>query len=109
MYIPNPNNLTPTTIGEHRFFNMLHWKLFVMMGYDWTSVDCTNYGLSILVYGNSFKLNNILDFLDINNIKYSIEYSTNKWYYKIKISKAKKYLKIIDDLYENFYLNTTNI
>ena len=52
---------------------------------------------------NGSKCERITNFLDNNGIKYSTEYSAGGWQYRIKISKAKKYLEIIDNLYTDFY------
>jgi hypothetical protein len=76
-----------------------------MLGYSWKDDVWTKSGFSFFNMRsvNSKFCERITNFLDEHNIKYSTEYSDAGWQYKIKISKAKKYLTIIDDLYENFY------
>lgn len=107
-YLPNPNNLEPITCGEMWFFDRPHWKLAVMLGYDWKDDVTTKDGFSFFNNRsvNGKRCNDIFEFLDKHNIKYTTEYSNAGWQYKIKISKAKKYLTLIDELYNQYYNET---
>lgn len=105
IYLPHPTNYIPGTLGEKWFFDNKHWKLSVILGYSWCDDITTKFGFSFF---NIKSINvscceRITSFLDENNIKYLTEYSDAGWQYRIKISKAKKYLNIIDSLYEEFY------
>lgn len=105
IYLPHPTNHIPATLGEKWFFDNKHWKLSVMLGYSWRDDITTKFGFSFFNIKsiNGSRCERITSFLDEHNIKYSTEYSDAMWQYRIKISKAKKYLNIIDSLYEEFY------
>ena len=105
IYLPNPKNKKASTLGEEWFFQSPHWKLSVILGYSWRDDVLTKFGFSFFNIRsiNASKCERITNFLDNNGIKYSTEYSSGGWQYRIKISKAKKYLEIIDNLYIDFY------
>lgn len=105
IYLPHPTEHRPATLGESWFFNKAHWKLAVILGYSWKDDVCTTTGFSFFNIRsiNGSKCERITSFLDENGIKYSTEYSDAGWQYRIKISKAKKYLNIIDELYIKYY------
>lgn len=107
IYLPHPTKHRPATLGESWFFNAAHWKLVVMLGYSWKDDVWTKTGFSFMNirFVNGSKCERITSFLDENGIKYSTEYSDAGWQYRIKISKAKKYLNIIDELYKKYYNN----
>lgn len=105
VYLPHPSKAKPATVGEEWFFKKAHWKLAVILGYSWSDDIVTTFGFSFFNIRsvNSKYAEQITNFLEANGIKYSTEYSDNFWQYRIKISKAKKYLEIIDDLYKKYY------
>lgn len=105
IYLPHPAEHRPATLGESLFFNTAHWKLVVMLGYSWSDDIWTKTGFSFLNvhFVNDSNCERITSFLKENGIKYSTEYSEAGWQYRIKISKAKKYLNIIDELYNEYY------
>ena len=105
IYLPHPINHTSSTLGEKWFFDNKHWKLSVMLGYSWSDDVTTKFGFSFFNYRsiNGKYCKHITSFLEENGIKYSTEYSDAGWQYRIKISKAKKYLNIIDELYNKYY------
>lgn len=108
IYLPHPTKHVPATLGEKWFFDKPHWKLSVMLGYSWIDDITTKFGFSFFNVKsiNGSRCERITSFLDEHNIKYSTEYSECGWQYRIKISKAKKYINIIDELYEKFYNET---
>lgn len=105
IYLPNPSKKIAATLGEEWFFESPHWKLSVIFGYSWRDNTLTKFGFSFFNIRsiNGSICERITKFLDDNGIKYSTEYSMGGWQYHIKISKAKKYLEIIDNLYKDFY------
>lgn len=105
IYLPNPSKKIAATLGEEWFFESPHWKLSVIFGYSWRDNVLTKFGFSFfnIRFINGSICERITKFLDDNGIKYSTEYSMGGWQYRIKISKAKKYLEIIDNLYKDFY------
>ena len=105
IYLPNPSKKIAATLGEEWFFESPHWKLSVIFGYSWRDNALTKFGFSFFNIRsiNGSICERITKFLDDNGIKYSTEYSMGGWQYRIKISKAKKYLEIIDNLYKDFY------
>lgn len=108
IYLPHYSKQKGSTIGESYFLQLSHWKLAVMLGYSWRDDVLIKSGFSFFnrKLFNGKYVDRIINFLDENNIKYSTEYSNGGWQYIIKISKAKKYLDIIDNLYKQYYKKT---
>lgn len=107
VYCPNSdaNFRTVSTLGEKYFLYIPFWKLFVMMGMDWSSASVTRYGISTLVCAPSTK--ETILFLD----KLGIMYKLNRGSYtlSIRISVAKKNLCRIDELYKVFETQTRHV
>lgn len=107
IYLPKENNPKAYTCGEQWFFNTKFWKLYVILGIDWTDTNWAKYGLSIFAPINGRKnLDDICNKLDNLGIKYSIEMSDSNWVYRVKISGRKSNLIIIDAIYNQYTKDT---
>lgn len=104
VYCPNSdaNFRTVSTLGEKYFLRIPFWKLFVMMGMDWSSASVTKYGISTLASAPSTK--ETILFLDKLGIKYKLD--KRCYTLAIRISVAKKNLCRIDELYKVFETQT---
>lgn len=104
IYVPNrdENFRTIATIGERYFFQNVFWKLFVMLGYDWTDISITRSGFSNLKFSKSNEsLKKKLDNL-------GIEYRTSSSAYtlRINISRKRKQLERIAEMYKLYEMET---
>lgn len=105
-YLPAPVNQVITCCGEQYFFYKIrHWKLAVMMGCDWQSSVATQRGLSYFSLAVAKRKSDIAitDKLNGLGIKYKEQMSLGGWQYQIFISQRKDNLRLIDDLYNEFF------
>lgn len=104
VYCPNSdtNFRTVSTHGERYFFSIPFWKMFVLLGMDWTSASVTKYGISTLAGAPSNKPT--IETLEKLGIGFKLEKSA--YTLRIKISRAKKNLSRIDELYKVFETQT---
>lgn len=106
-YLPSPVNPVVTCVGEHYFFTKIrHWKLAVILGYAWDTHVATQRGLSFfsLTVARNGKDTLLVDRLNSLGIKYKESISSGGWSYVITISHSKKNLALIDELYEEFFV-----
>lgn len=103
-YLPKPNDPEYGCLGEHYLFSKIkHWKLGVILGYDWKSMVFTQRGFSFFSLHN---LDNIIKFLQENGIEFKCSRSAAGWSKLITISHKKANLQKIDEMYKKYYTET---
>lgn len=106
VFLPKPEtklDYQKMCLGEQYFFSSKFWKLYVMMGFDYTSPGIIRNGFSFFNINVEKRKAEFFERLKEMNIEFKTNCSEARFFYRVIISAKKRNLELIDKLYEDFY------
>lgn len=106
VFLPKPEtklDYQKMYLGEQYFFSSKFWKLYVIMGFDYTSSCIIRNGFSFFNINVVKRKAEFFERLKAMNIEFKTNCSEAGYSYRVIISAKKRNLELIDKLYEDFY------